>query len=121
MWAILAGIVFPFVCPNGLISDYSEGSRIGHINKFSKKGIFFKSYEGQLAMEQIKTTMSSDGNVTIDNIFEFSAKSEVAEKINLAMESNYKIKLFYKQYWIKPMKIDTKYLIYDVKILDGKE
>lgn len=40
-------------CANSYI--LSEGVRVGQVNKFSKRGMIFKSYEGTLALQGLST------------------------------------------------------------------
>ncbi|MBK9105140.1 MAG: hypothetical protein IPL92_11380 [Saprospiraceae bacterium] len=54
-------------------NTYSEGNRAGILQKFSKKGSIFKTYEGELIMSSIATT----GNTTIaSEKFFFSVNDE---------------------------------------------
>ena len=54
-------------------NTYSEGNRSGILQKFSKKGNIFKTYEGELIMSSI----SSTANVTIaSEKFFFSVKND---------------------------------------------
>src|SRR5574341_563834 len=53
---------------------YSTGERAGYVQKFSKKGWVFKTWEGELAMVNLPGAMPE--------IFQFSVrKEEVAKKI----------------------------------------
>lgn len=52
--------------------DYSDGERSGVLQKFSNRGLIFKTYEGELAMEGIKIS-SDDKN---GSVFEFSVTDE---------------------------------------------
>ena len=48
-------------CNWGNNFEYSKGTRAGVINKFSEKGIVWKTYEGQIALEGIVSTGESVG------------------------------------------------------------
>ncbi len=80
--------------------EYSSGSRAGVINKMSHKGLIWKTYEGQMALEGIV----SSGERMGANLWEFSVdnqtrhgenKEELAKKLNEALESGQKIKVKY--------------------------
>ena len=75
------------------ISTYSEGNRSGILQKFSKKGNVFKTYEGELIMSSIAST----GNTTIaSEKFFFSVKDENIAKTLFTMEGK-RVTLHYKQ------------------------
>jgi len=74
---------------------YSEGTRVGILYKFSKKGTVFKTYEGEMVLPGIKFKQSATG--VSSNMFHFSVSDEeLAEKL---MESQgMELKLHYLQY-----------------------
>jgi len=64
-------------------NTYSEGNRSGILQKFSKKGNVFKTYEGELIMSSI----SSTANVTIaSEKFFFSVKNDSIAKALFELE-----------------------------------
>ena len=74
---------------------YSEGTRVGILYKFSKKGTFFKTYEGEMVLPGIKSTGSASGLST--NRFQFSVSDE--ELANKLMESQgMELELHYSNY-----------------------
>ena len=74
---------------------YSEGTRVGILYKFSKKGTFFKTYEGEMVLPGIKATNSNAGLST--NRFQFSVSDE--ELANKLMESQgMELELHYSNY-----------------------
>lgn len=58
---------------------YSDGIRGGHLQKFSSKGVFWKTYEGELALSGLKTIKIVDDS-RISNTFEFSVEDEGVAK-----------------------------------------
>lgn len=65
------------------INTYSEGNRAGTLQKFSKKGSLFKTYEGELIMNSLTST----GNSTISSEkFYFSVKDEAVAKQMFELE-----------------------------------
>lgn len=70
-------------------NTYSEGSRTGRLVKLSQKGLFWKTWEGEIIADGIKTTksMNKDGQTftsSVANTWSFSidSKSDRGEDIN---------------------------------------
>lgn len=76
----------------GCDATYSEGYRDGTIQKFSHKGMMFKSWEGELAKAGIK----HNGGQML-NAFEFSVDDPaiIAEIQNLKPDEH--VRLYYRQ------------------------
>jgi hypothetical protein len=76
--------------------NYSNGERIGLITQFSHRGLFWKSWEGQLNLTQ--TGMNSSGiqpfEFSLDNDNE---NNEVMKKIDSAANFGWKVKLVYHE------------------------
>lgn len=97
---------------------YSEGDRTGVVNKISKKGILFKTWEGELLMGGLRTKTNSDGNpTTVANIFVFSVTDEDVAKDLIAVAREGKMStLVYDQYLIpSPLNRKTSYIIRKVE------
>ena len=104
---------------NGI--EYSQGIRTGMINKISEKGLFWKTYEGQMALEGIVSGNNSVGA----NVWDFSLDrqarhgenpKELAEKIRQYLETGTKVKVNYVEplaTW--PWRSGTDYLIQSVE------
>ena len=73
---------------------YSEGERIGYITKFSNKGRFWKSWEGELNLTQTGMNTSSTFQFSIDND---DPPKEVIAMIDSAANLGWKIKLNYHE------------------------
>jgi hypothetical protein len=99
--------------------NYSNGERIGTITRFSEKGMWFKSWEGNLNVTQ--TGMNSSGEP-----FEFSMDNdkeqpEIKMAIDSAAQHGWKVKIVYKQvtgwnWWHN--RGETDYFVDKVEILD---
>lgn len=74
---------------------YSEGTRVGILYKFSKKGTMFKTHEGEMVLPGLKFK-SQNANIS-SNMFYFSVTDE---KIANELMSNqgYEIELHYVFY-----------------------
>lgn len=88
----------------------SEGSRSGTLFKISKKGVMFKTYEGQLhlAGSQMLTTQST---------WDFSAK-DAATYAELQKYEGKNVKCYYhEKVDAFPWQGDTDYLVYRVELV----
>ena len=75
-------------------ASYSTGSRAGVPVKFSRKGVIFKTYEGELNVGGL--TNSSEGAIPTSWKFSVRRSDEnVHRDINRAMEESKRVKLFY--------------------------
>ncbi len=87
--------------------SFSEGTRSGELIKFSKKGVFFKTHEGEISQ-----------GISGAQIFQFSVedgKKEVIRKLE-DYQGKY-VKLTYmERYATFPWLGDTKYFIIDAKL-----
>lgn len=90
---------------------YSEGSRTGTIIKMSKKGNIFKTYEGELHLDN-SIVMSKA------SIFKFSVKNETVYQDLIQVEGK-KVRVYYKEVIEAfPWQGETNYFIYKYDILD---
>ncbi|CAN5421027.1 hypothetical protein BH11BAC1_BH11BAC1_02190 [soil metagenome] len=94
VWAIVIVVaVITFFIYWNYYNTYSEGNRSGILQKFSKKGNVFKTYEGELIMSSIAST----GNVTLaSEKFLFSVTSDSLAKTLFNMEGKH-VTLHYEQ------------------------
>ena len=106
--AAAVGSFFTFV-------PFSEGMRAGQVIKLSKKGIIFKTHEGELNSMLMPST-NNMGGVT-PNVWQFSVQNkEVAEQILKASATGERLELYYKEKYFKfPWQGDTKYYVYKVQ------
>jgi hypothetical protein len=91
--------------------SYSEGERAGYVQKFSKKGWVFKTWEGELAMVTIPGTLPE--------IFAFSVREDsVATHINRTMGK--RVKLIYEQHIGVPTDWfgETEYFVTGVEVIE---
>lgn len=65
----------------GKVVGTSDGKRVGVLTKFSYKGLFIKSYEGELNMGGIRNRTDSDGNRSVvANVWQFSCSNPMVAK-----------------------------------------
>ena len=92
--------------------SYSEGERVGYVQKFSKKGWLCKTWEGELALVTMPGTMTEK--------FAFSVRDDaVAAKINGSLGRP--VALLYEQHVGVPTSCfaETQHHVIDVKALQG--
>jgi hypothetical protein len=90
---------------------YSEGDRVGYIQKFSQKGWLCKTYEGEIAMVNLPGQIA--------NTFQFTVRNDsVAALINSAQGR--RVSLTYEQHKAVPTSCfgETEYFVKGVKVLD---
>ena len=99
---------------------YSEGDSVGMINKISQKGAFWKTYEGQMALEGISGKGESlSANVwdfSIDNNLSEDKKKELSDKVQTYMNSGQKVKIHYVE-MLKtlPWRSESNHLIQNIE------
>ena len=104
-------------------ASYSEGFRVGTIQKISKKGFLLKTYEGELTQGMIETNVdpaSGGGTGVSTRIWYFSAeKSEpLLQAMDHAIETNKRVKLFYHERYARlPWVGESAYVVYKVEEL----
>jgi hypothetical protein len=69
---------------------YSEGVRVGTIQKFSMKGFVTKSWEGELVMDGVKLKAGAEGGTRGGNVWAFSVDDAAVAKVidNTVMSGN---------------------------------
>lgn len=95
---------------------YDEGVRAGIVLRISKKGMIFKTYEGQLNLE---TFGALKGASPIMEAFDFSVEGDeeaVLTELQEVALTGERVNLHYiKRYVIFPWRGDTKYFIVKVE------
>lgn len=115
MFAIIVLMAIAFLCL-AYWGVYDEGVRAGTVLRISKKGMIFKTYEGQL---NVQTFGSFKGENPIMEAFDFSVSTEdeevIAELQDVAL-SGERVNLHYMaRYATFPWRGDTKYFITKVE------
>lgn len=92
---------------------YSDGTRAGYLIKISRKGVVWKTYEGQLNLGGFR---QDEGDGLSGNIWEFSVWDDEVYK-KLQEHEGEKVILHYKQkYKAMPWQGKTDYFIKEVKL-----
>ena len=99
---------------------YSEGVRSGIVLKVSKKGLIFKTYEGQLNLMTFGASRSQ--NLVAEN-FDFSVskyETDVIKTLEEVSLTGERVSLHYKEKFVRfPWRGETKYMIYKVERAPG--
>lgn len=97
---------------------YDEGVRAGNVVRVSKKGVIFKTYEGQLNLQSFGALK---GSSPFAETFDFSVeknKPDVIRELEAVALTGERVNLHYvKRYNIFPWRGDTKYFIVSVERL----
>lgn len=103
-----------------MFASYGDGYRVGVIQKIAKKGVLFKTYEGELTQGFIEGTADAGAGATgvATRIWYFTVENDpkVLAEIDHAIETNKKVKLFYKEkYTSLPWVGDTRQVVFKVE------
>ncbi len=96
-------------------NTFSEGNRAGILQKFSKKGNIFKTYEGELIM----SSLASTSNTTIaSEKFAFSVKNDSIAKTMFDLEGKHVIVHYKQKRSSLPWGGETGYFVDEVKVAE---
>jgi hypothetical protein len=92
---MLVAIVSALLMLQSCSENYSNGERIGLVTKFSRSGVMYKSWEGELHITQtgMNSTMN-DFEFSIDNDHE---DQTIINQIDSAAQHGWKVKLTYHE------------------------
>lgn len=91
--------------------EYSEGTKIGVVSDISKKGVFWKTYEGQML-----ENLSSNQNWSFSIDSQSKDREGLAKQLQAYFESGQKIKITYIELLATlPWRSSTDYLIQTVE------
>lgn len=95
--------------------DYSKGYRAGLLQKFSEKGVIFKTYEG----EMILSSVQSNANVAIaSEKFLFSVADESVAKQMEQIQGRNVVVHYREKKGTLPWRGDSPYIVDSVKVSD---
>jgi hypothetical protein len=100
------------------LGHYSDGYRGGSLIKISKKGVLFKTYEGQI---NVGTFLDNGVNKPMSPIWDFSVKndSKLYDALNNAILTNKRVKLHYKEMFTRlPWRGESLYIVDEVELLN---
>ncbi len=94
--SFVLGTIFMIVTMSSCVENYSNGERIGFVTKFSKKGVCWDSWEGELNLTQTGMNTSSLFDFSVDNDVN---DANVIAMIDSAAMQGWKVKLTYHEVW----------------------
>ncbi len=94
-------------------NTFSEGNRSGVLQKFSKKGNIFKTYEGELIMSSIQSTSST---TLASEKFFFSVKSDSLANSMFDFEGKHIVVHYEQKRSHLPWNGETDYIVTSVKV-----
>lgn len=106
-------LIFP-----GWFYGYSEGERTGDVFKFSKKGLIWKSWEGELYLGGL--TSNKVGGLEIEKFyFSIPSKQEnekrvLIDKLKECSQKRLNCTINYKQWFKRPVIQESKYNVTNV-------
>jgi hypothetical protein len=114
---IIAGVIvvplllFALYTFTALTWSYSEGERVGYVQKFSRKGWLCKTWEGELAMVAIPGSMPEKFQFTVHD-------DSVATLVNRS--SGKRVRLHYEQHLGIPTTCfgETEYFVTGVEVVE---
>jgi hypothetical protein len=115
---IFLGTIFT-ILPIPIAKNFSDGERTGDIYKFSKKGLFFKSYEGEMYMGG--ATATKEG-IQLEKFYfsipekDFENKKEIINKLKECTKREHTCTVVYSQWLKHPATIGSSYEVQDVII-----
>lgn len=99
--------------------DYSLGSRSGHLQKFSRRGIFRYSHEGELALRGVKATAKG----AMQSTWAFSVEDQEEDVIRQLEElpPGVEVKLHYREILVyNPFRYASGYRVFRVEVVKGE-
>ncbi len=103
-------LLFVLYTVSALSWSYSEGTRAGYLQKFSKKGWVCKTWEGELALTTVPGVAPTIWTFTV-------RKDATARQLNVALGR--RVLLFYREHKGVPSRCfgETSYFVDSVKIV----
>lgn len=106
-------LVFVLWTVVALTFSYSDGDRVGYVQKISHKGWIFKTWEGELAMVNIPGAMSEKFNFSVrDDAVAKSIQDTMGKRVRLSYEEHIGIPVS----WFA----DTRYFVVGVEVTEGQ-
>ncbi len=92
---------------------YSKGYRAGLLQKFSEKGLVFKTYEGEMVLSSVQ----SDANVAIaSEKFLFSVSDETVAKSMEQIQGRHVVVHYMEKNGALPWRGDSRYVVDSVRV-----
>lgn len=101
-----------------VFGTFSDGHLAGTVIKLSKKGLIFKTYEGQLNKGMAIGDFAAASTLQMWDFSVNTNNEQVINDLNDAMLSGRRVKLHYKEKYIRLFWAgDTKYFVDEVEVV----
>lgn len=122
-YLVIFGIFFILLLGGALAfvmyGSYAEGFRVGTVAKMSKKGLLFKTWEGELTqgfLDSNPADGAASGVATRIWYFTVDGDPVVLGDIDKAIEQGHKVKMFYKEKFTSlPWVGETRHIVFKVE------
>lgn len=92
---------------------YSDGYRAGLLQKFSRKGTIFKTYEGEMILSSVE---SSDKTALASEKFFFSVTDEDVAKQMEQIQGEHVVVHYHQKNGTLPWRGDSPYLVDSIRV-----
>jgi hypothetical protein len=113
---------FGWLLFGSMMPNYSDGERTGDVYKFSKKGVFAKSWEGEMYLGGFTT--NGNGGLQAEKFYFSlpgdSSNTEAIEKLQLCAKERRNCTIHYNQWFKEPWYLGSSYVVQGVDVGDRK-
>ncbi len=123
MKKIIRWIVLIFIVVVGLFIffkftfTYSDGYRAGLLQKFSRKGMIFKTYEGEMILSSIRS--NTDLAIASEKFLFSVSDKNLAQKFN-DLQGEYIVVHYHEKNGTLPWRGESKYIVDSVRVRENK-
>ena len=123
MKKIIRWIVLIFIVVVGLFIffkftfTYSDGYRAGLLQKFSRKGMIFKTYEGEMILSSIRS--NTDLAIASEKFLFSVSDKNLAQKFN-DLQGEYIVVHYHEKNGTLPWRGESKYIVDSVRVRESK-
>jgi hypothetical protein len=123
MKKIITRVIFVFILIVALFFfwkyafTYSDGYRAGLLQKFSRKGMFFKTYEGEMILSSVRST--TDMAIASEKFFFSVTDKNLAQKFN-NLQGEFIVVHYHEKNGALPWRGESKYIVDSVRIKEDR-
>lgn len=115
---IFATCVALLVTTTGCMPNYSNGERVGVVNKVSYKGVIWKDYATQVNLGGLKQVSNDSGTSYVANVWNASTRDpEIAKQLETAASTGTPVRITYRQWLMAPPTVSSDYIVIKVEPL----
>ena len=100
----------------GCMPNYSNGDRVGVVNKVSHKGMIWKDYSVQVNLGGLKQTTIDEHQTYVANVWNASTRDPlIAKQLEDAAFSGQPVRITYRQWLLNPPSTSSDYIVVKVE------